>query len=332
VIVVGGEALVDLVPAPEGAFQPRLGGGPFNVAVALGRLGAPCALLAGVSTDAFGDAQLRRLEASTVDSSLVQRSGLPTALALASLGVGGAAEYTFYTAGTAALAVTDPGPLPAGVTAVALGSLGLVLPPGALAYEAVLRRESAAGRMIALDPNVRPALIDDRDAFVARFASWLPHVHLLKLSCDDVAWLAPAADPEAAAASWLGPRRTVDPDAGSHTAADPGAGGQRGKVDPGPRAVVLTRGGDGLTVLTRSGLRVSVPAVPVGVADTIGAGDTVQAALLARLHQLGALTRLDDLDAAAWLDVLGYAARAAAITCSRPGADPPWARELHNCG
>lgn len=296
VILVGGEALVDLVPGPGGTLLPRLGGGPFTVAVALGRLGAEVGLLARVSTDAFGAAQVRRLAEAGVHTGLVQRGGEPTALAVASVGADGSASYTFYLAGTAAAAFADPGPLPPAV--LSLGSLGLVIEPAAAAYEAVLRREAAAGRLVALDPNVRPALIEDAGAWRERFEGWLPGVGLLKLSTEDAAWLAPGTRPPDAVARWL--RR-------------------------GPRAVVLTAGSGGLTVYTRSGPSVHVPAAPVVVADTIGAGDTVQAALLARLQ---GVADLDALPEPAWREVLDFAARAAAVTCSRSGADPPWAHEL----
>jgi len=159
VIVVGGEALVDLVPAggsggaggalaPAGSagaggapvaagsggvggtLVPRLGGGPFNVAVALGRLGAPAAMRARLSTDAFGTAQLTHLAASGVDTSLVRRGPEPTALAMASVGADGSAGYTFYTVGTATVGFADPGLLPPSVVAVSIGSLGLLLEPG----------------------------------------------------------------------------------------------------------------------------------------------------------------------------------------------------------
>lgn len=301
-IVVGGEALVDLVPGVGGELLPRLGGGPFNIAIAAGRLGVPTAMLGRLSTDAFGVAQLAGLVEAGVHTALVSRGPEPTALALATLAADGSASYTFYTAGTATVAFTDPGPLPAEVRAVSLGSLGLLLEPGAAGYEAVLRRESAAGRLVALDPNVRPDLVADPVAYRARFRSWLPFVGLLKLSIEDARWLADGADPLRAAAGWLG--------AGSA---------------PGPRVVVLTDGAHGLTVLTVDG-PLSVGALPVAVVDTIGAGDTVQAALLARLHARQALDL--DLDPAGWLDVLRFAARSAAVTCSRPGADPPWVWEL----
>lgn len=289
-IVVAGESLIDLVPqrAGGGAGQdplppllPRLGGGPYNTVVALGRLGAPAAFCSRVSTDGFGAALLDGLRAARVDTSLVQRGSEPTTLALASVGSDGSAGYGFYAQGTADRLFELPPQLPPSVRALALGTCSLVLEPGASAYEALLRREADRGVFTLLDPNIRPPLIPDADAYRARLAGWLPHVSLLKLSEDDARWL--------------------------------------GGVPRGPAAVVVTRGADGLTVRTRAGAEVHVPAVPVDVVDTIGAGDTVNAALL---H------RLDALDAERWRDVLGFAARAAAVTCSRRGAEPPYEAEV----
>lgn len=308
VIVVGGEALVDLVPGESEvdsqlaggltSLVPRLGGGPYNVALAAGRLGAPASFLSRVSTDRFGKALRERLTDSGVDISLLQEGPEPTTLAVVALD-GGAASYSFYTEGTADRLVTDPGPLPEAVTTLCVGTLGMVLEPGATAYETVLRRESARGTLTALDPNIRAALIADPGAYRERFASWLPDVRLLKLSDDDAAWLADGADPDEAAKGWL---------------------------ESGVDAVVLTRGGDGIVVHTAAG-SVSVPSAPATLVDTIGAGDTVQGALLAWLHQrdVRALTELAPAD---WREALGFAAKAAAITVSRSGAEPPTAREM----
>ncbi|RZQ63306.1 carbohydrate kinase family protein [Amycolatopsis suaedae] len=304
-IVVGGEALVDLVPGEstvDGELRPllpRLGGGPYNVALAAGRLGAPSAFLSRVSTDRFGVALVDRLQASNVDTTLTQRGDEPTTLAVVALDEAGSAHYTFYTRGTADRLFTDPGPLPEGTTALSLGTLGMVLEPGASAYEAVLRREAAAGVLTALDPNIRAALIDDPAAYRERFKSWIPDVRLLKLSVEDAEWLAGGMDLDAAVSSWL---------------------------DSGVTAVVLTHGAEGLSVRT-AGLAVRVPSSRVEVVDTIGAGDTVQGALLAWFNHRG-VTDVAVLGEQDWAAALGYAAAAAAITVSRSGAEPPTEAEL----
>ncbi|MGU3292599.1 carbohydrate kinase family protein [Williamsia sp. M5A3_1d] len=303
-IVVCGESLVDLVAHTGGLapLRPALGGGPFNVAVALGRLGSAVSFCSRVSTDHFGDELVASLRAAGVDLSLLQRDPTaPTSLALASLGDDGAASYTFYVEGTADRQVADPGPLPGTVGALAFGTLSLVLEPGASVYEQMMHTHHAQGRLIMLDPNIRTPVIADADAYRRRFVSWLPSVDVVKVSDDDAEWLAA------------------------------GAAGSRPDdwLDAGVGAVVTTRGGAGLSVTT-SAFSVEVAAPGVRTADTIGAGDTVVGALL---HWLGAHGSLGadavrDLDRDDWQRALAFAARAAAITVSRPGADPPWAGEL----
>lgn len=307
-IVVGGEALVDLVPASStvdgelAPLSPRPGGGPYNVAIVAGRQAVPVRFLSRIGADGFGDHLVRRLHEATVDLSLVQRGPEPTTLAVAGIAADGSADYTFHVHGTADRLFADPGPLPADTTILSLGTLSLVLEPGASAYEAVLRREAARGVLTVLDPNVRPGLIADPTAYRARFASWLPRVGVLTLSEDDARWLGENDDPVAAATGWL---------------------------DAGPAAVVLTRGARGLCVLTARG-RHAVAPVPTRVADTIGAGDTVHGTLLAWLHLHGvdSVARVRELDESEWRDCLTRAARAAAITVSRVGAQPPYAAEL----
>ncbi|GGU60716.1 carbohydrate kinase family protein [Streptomyces daghestanicus] len=299
-IVVAGEALIDLVPQSRGALAaltPALGGGPYNTAVALGRLGSPVAFCSRVSYDAFGEALLERLRATGVDVAPVQRGSEPTTLAVATVGADGSAAYSFYVEGTADRLFRAPAELPDGTRAVSFGTCSLVLEPGASAYEELLRRSAARGLFTALDPNIRAGLIADPDAYRVRFKSWLPSVSLLKLSEED--------------AEWLG-------------------GTPREWLAAGPGAVVVTRGGDGLTVFTRDGGEYAVPGEPVEVVDTIGAGDTVNAALLHGLAARDALRpeALAALGPDGWADLLGLAARAAAVTCSRAGAEPPYAHEL----
>jgi fructokinase len=305
-IVVAGEALIDLVPhsaEPLAALSPRPGGGPYNTAIALGRLGTPTAFLSRISTDPYGEALIEGLRQAGVATDLVARGPEPTTLAAAAVGADGSAHYTFYVEGTADRLFTPPAALPRDVRAVSFGTCSLVLEPGATAYEAVMRRAHADGLLTALDPNIRTALIPDPAAYRDRFASWLPEVALLKLSAEDACWLGECDDPSEPAGKWLA---------------------------QGPRAVVVTDGPHGLTAYTRQAGTVRVPGVDVAVRDTIGAGDTANAALLhwLELHQALDAEALAALTADEWRAALGYAARAAAITCSRPGADPPYAREL----
>lgn len=303
-IVVAGEALIDLVPQGTGALaglKPALGGGPYNTAVALGRLGSPTAFCSRTSYDAFGEALLDGLRAAGVDVSTVQRGAEPTTLAVATIDTNGSAAYSFYVEGTADRLFSAPAGLPDGTSAVSFGTCSLVLEPGASAYEELMRSAAARGVFTALDPNIRAGLIPDPDAYRARFKSWLPSVALLKLSEED--------------AQWLG-------------------GTPREWLASGPAAVVVTHGGDGLTVFTRDGAEHSVPGERVTVVDTIGAGDTVNAALLHGLATRDALSpeALTTLGAEGWTELLRFAARAAAITCSRAGAEPPYAAELGELG
>ncbi|WP_328539388.1 carbohydrate kinase family protein [Streptomyces sp. NBC_00344] len=303
-ITVAGESLIDLVPQhalvpgePLPALLPRLGGGPYNTAIALGRMGSPVNFCSRVSTDHFGDALLDALRSAGVGLSLVQRGDEPTTLAVAALDAAGSAGYGFYAEGSADRLFELPDRLPPGARALSVGTCSLVLEPGASAYEALLRRESARGVFTLLDPNIRAGLIPDPDGYRKRFRGWLPDVTLLKLSDDDARWL--GGTPQ----EWLA---------------------------AGPEAVVITHGGDGLTVRTRSGGEYTVPGAPVDVVDTIGAGDTVNAGLLHSLAARDALSAraTSALSGGDWAEVLGFAARAAAVTCSRAGAQPPYAHEL----
>jgi len=298
-ILVCGEALVDLVPTGETTYDARLGGGPFNVAVSVGRLGSRVGFCSRISTDPFGERLRAALTASGVDVASVQRGPEPTTLAVAGIGPDGGARYTFYADGTADRLVTDPGPLPASVAAVSFGTLSLVFEPGASVYADLLRRSHTDGRLTVVDPNIRPDVFPD--SYRRRFAALVPSIDIVKASDDDVHWLGEGVDgstPE----QWL---------------------------ERGVAAVVTTHGADGASVRTRS-VHVRVPASRVPVADTIGAGDTVHGALLHWLAERGLLGRssVAALDGGQWRDALEFAGRAAAITVSRPGADPPWAAEL----
>jgi len=319
VIVVAGEALVDLAPAggvaPAGSgtpagggaptgdelsFRAHPGGSPFNVAIGLGRLGTPVAFLGTISHDPFGRRLREHLRDNRVDLSLVVPAGVPTALAFAHL-AGPEPEYSFYVEGTT---LREAGPesstLPGGAP-LHTGSLALVLEPGATRLEELLRSEHGR-RLISIDPNVRPGLIPDRGAYLTRLEGWLRTADLVKASVADLAWLHPEEPPVAVARRWLA---------------------------TGPALVLVTSGGGGATAFTRSA-QVTAPAPAVKVVDTIGAGDAFTAATLAWLWDEGVRERaaLASLDEPALAELLAFANQAAARTCARPGADPPWRREL----
>ncbi|MFY2786954.1 carbohydrate kinase family protein [Rhodococcus sp. MALMAid1271] len=306
-ILVCGEALVDLVPVHDGPLlSPKLGGGPFNVAVSIGRLGSPVAYLSRISRDPFGEQILARLRDAGVDISWVQRGDEPTTLAMTTLAEDGSAEYSFYADGTADRLVADPGDLPDSISVLSFGTLSLLYEPGASMYAGLLHRARAAGKLTMVDPNIRPAAIDSTsgditaDGFRDRFRSWLPSIDILKVSEDDSYWLG------------LGTQGTTVDD----------------WLAAGVTAVVMTRGGDGLSVFTAEG-ETSVPGVAVDVVDTIGAGDTVHGALLSFLQKETIITSnaVKAMSKQDWQRALAFAAKAASITVSRPGADPPWASE-----
>ena len=297
-IVCFGEALVDFKETGPLAFQGFVGGSPLNVSVAAARLGTPVALASQVSRDLFGEAILERLEANGVDRSLIVRDDAPSALAFVAE-AGGDVDFTFvgdlYTR-------YDPRPrpeLPDETRFLAFSSLSLVREPGASAILETLaaHRERCT---VVFDPNIRPALIPDRDAYEPLLETALNLSRLVKVSSQDLGWLYPGADPLAEAESWLG---------------------------RGPEAVIVTQGG-ARTVLLRSQGRLEVPIPQVEVADTVGAGDTFMGALLVRLTEIEQTTGLAALPDTVWQDALAFAAAAAALNCTRPGADPPTRTEL----
>ena len=308
-IVVCGEALVDVVQTSTGQvgagvlppLQPALGGGPFNVAITLGRLGSAVSLCSAVSTDTYGDAIVSALQSAGVGTTLLQRRDEPTSLALATIGPDGGARYSFYVEGTADRQVGDPGAFASTVAAVCFGTLSMVLEPGASVYESLLRRSHDEGRRVVVDPNIRPVAIAEPDAYRRRFASWMSAVDIVKLSDEDSGWLS------------SGPSATTPDD----------------WLAAGVSAIITTAGADGITVRTRRG-EVTAAAPPTTVVDTIGAGDSVVGGVLRYLDRIGALSSaaVAELDAERWRATAEFAGHVAAITVSRPGADPPWAREL----
>lgn len=305
--VVCGEALMDVFSAEETvsgmALDARVGGSPFNTAVGLARLGQPVAFFSAVSRGFLGERLMRALEAEGVGTSAVQRSDAPTTLSLIGLDANRVPSYSFYGEGCADRMLTSDalGSLPKGVRAIHLGSYATVVEPIASTLRALVEREHAR-TLIAYDPNIRlnvePDLARWRDTL-----SWmLTRTHLLKISEEDLQLLLPGMDSEAFAADAL---------------------------RQGVKLVVVTRGADGAVAWTPQ-VHAQVPTVQVEVLDTVGAGDTFQAALLTWLAEHGALSApaLQALSSADLERALGFAARAAAITCSRRGADMPRRSEL----
>lgn len=303
-ILACGEALIDMLPRKseggEDAFAPYAGGAVFNTAVALGRLGAPAGFFSGLSSDLFGDLLRKQLADSRVDASPAHISARPTTLAFVRL-VHGQATYAFYDENTAGRMLTAAD-LP-DITAEALffGGISLVGEPCGTAYEALMMRE-AAKTVTMIDPNIRPGFITDAAAYRARIERMTAAADIVKLSDEDLHWLMGDGDIATLA---------------------------RGLIERGTRLVCITEGAKGATAYTAT-QTVFVPATPVTVADTVGAGDTFNAGLLASLHRAGALTkdRIATLDRATIEAALGLGVTAAAITVSRAGANPPWDHEL----
>lgn len=307
IVAVAGEALVDLVPAPVGDYlEIAPGGSPANVAVGLARLGVPARMLARLADDPLG----RRMRAHLAGNGVALDHTVPaveqTSMALVTVDDDGVPSYDFRVDGTAdwqwtadELAHALDGP----VVAVHSGSLALTTEPGATQLRALLER-AAATATVSYDPNCRPLLMGEPAVVLAGVHALLGVADVVKVSSEDLQWL--GLTPEAALEDWLA---------------------------RGPAVVAVTLGGDGVLAGTADGGRTRRPGVPVTVVDTVGAGDTFSAALLAGLHARGLLgaahrDELRALDAATLDALLDHAARAAAITCSRRGADPPTAAEL----
>lgn len=294
-----GEALTDIVVRPDQDPIEYPGGSPLNVAVALARMGERSHLLTHIGDDPRGAAIRRHVESSGVVLTPGSISARPTSTALAQIGETGAAEYTFDL-------VWDPDPrdLPAPVHAVHTSSIAAVLEPGRRVVREVLEahRETAT---LSYDPNARPALMGDPKDVRPIVEDLIGLCHVVKSSDEDIAWLYGTDDVEDVAASWR---------------------------DLGPSVVAVTKGEQGAVGFGPSG-RLQIPPTVVTVADTVGAGDTYSAGILWALAQadlIGADRReqLAAIDDETLFTVLRRAAELAAVTVSRPGADPPWRDEV----
>ena len=299
-IWVCGEVLIDLIPVAPGSNDraPHVGGGPANTAKALARLGHDVHFIDGISTDAYGEMSRDELLADEVKLDLAKSSDLPTALAIVSLNENGGASYEFKLDDTATFDFSLdwlPDPSKYKPNVLHIGTLVTVIQPGAdVLYDWALQVAEFAP--IVFDPNIRPAVMGDRDLYEAAVEKWAAISSVIKVSDDDVAWLFPDQSLDDVAERW---------------------------VRDGAALVVITRGSEGLIGFTADGA-VEVPGVKILVADTVGAGDTVGAIVVEAMVEKGIMALTGDV----LQDVLHRAAKAAAITCSRPGANPPYKHEL----
>ncbi len=305
-----GEALIDLVGEPDGRYRAIPGGSPANVAVGLARLDAETHLLARLGSGSFGTKVREHLETNDVRLDHAVDSDDPTTLAVVSLDDDGRASYDFYADGTADWGWRDdelPSPLPTAATALVAGSIAAAREPGASAVEAMIRREHERGRVsVVLDPNLRPSLLGAHGDVRKRWEGLIGLADVVKVSDEDLDWLVPGVPVADVAADWSA---------------------------RGPALVVVTRGPDGALATASSGTSVEITAPAVEVADTVGAGDAFTAGLVDALRLAGLLggdrrALLDDVNADEMRKLLTRAALVAAVTCSRPGADPPTAGEL----
>lgn len=308
-VVVAGEALMDVFDAGETAtgqrLEARIGGSPYNVAVGLARLGGSVAFCGAISSRFLGERLMRSLREEGIDLRLVQRPDAPVSLCLVSLDARGVPRYEFIGehAADRALDASVLAHLPDTVQALHVGSYAMVVEPVASTQRALVERCRARGALVAYDPNVRPVVEPDLDRWRAVLDGMLPQCHLLKVSDEDLEALHPGVDPAALARGWL---------------------------ERGVRLVVVTRGTLGAIAYRAGHAPLQAAAAEVPVTDTVGAGDTFQAALLAGLAETGRLSPagLDALDDAALGGLLHFAATAAGVTCTRRGADLPRRAEL----
>ncbi|HUP54714.1 MAG TPA: PfkB family carbohydrate kinase [Methylomirabilota bacterium] len=300
-IVVAGEALIDLIAGRDGTVVGVPGGGPYNTARAIARLGQPVTFLGRISTDRFGRDLRAALAGDGVAPDGLVETDDPTTLAVVEVDGDGAAQYRFYVEGTSAPGLTeaDVARVRSGsATALHIGTLGLVLEPIGTTLERLVKR-SDASQLVMLDPNCRPSATTDPAAFRARIERIAARADVVKVSDDDVRFLAPDRDPDAAIEALLG---------------------------LGTRVVLRTRGDDDVEIRMASG-RATVPVPAVQVIDTVGAGDAFNGGFLAEWTSAGhGRDELGSMDLVR--DAVRTAVAVAALSCTRPGADPPTRAEL----
>lgn len=296
---VSGEALIDLLPGEDSdTLRAIVGGGPANTALALARLDIPVKFVSGLSHDRFGQQISEQFLANGVGLDLAIWSDLPTCLAIVSLDEQGGATYHFHIKGTATFDFNSallPNPALAPPSVLHVGTLATLVEPGASRLLEWATRV-AVHAPVVFDPNIRPSILSDRALYASSVERWIDIANVVKVSEDDLRFLFPDRDFITSARSWLAPSRPL---------------------------VVVTRGVDGIVGVTSDEI-VEVPGVRVTVVDTVGAGDTVGAVIVEALT----INNVMDLKGELLRTILRRAAKAAAITCSRQGCQPPSSDEL----
>ena len=294
-IVVAGEALVDLLVRADGSVRAVPGGGPYNTARALARLGSTVAFAGCLSEDSFGRMLRSELERDGVVLDFAVQTEVPTTLAVAEIEADGTAQYQFHLTGTSAsgLLPSHVARLPIATTVLHIGTLGLVMEPIGSTIEQLVRAVDDRILVFA-DPNCRPGAIADAPAYRDRLDRLMPRIDVLKVSVDDLRWLRPGLDPLRAVGTM---------------------------VARGPAVALVTDGGAPVRVVTRSTM-VELPVPSVTVVDTVGAGDAFGAGFVAAWTDAGnGRAELDDLDEV--VAAARYAITVGTVTATRHGADPP---------
>jgi fructokinase len=321
-IICCGEALIDMVRATVrglgDVFSPLPGGSPYNTAIAIGRLGVPIKFLGRLSTDFFGELLFKKLQKCHVGEELIHRSSQNSTLAFVEKDKVKGPQYVFYAEGTAdcSLQPSDlPPKLPADTKCIVFGSISMALEPISSAIESFILREGTrkstdqvdGAPVISFDPNIRPFLIKDKNAYIGKFEKWVAASTIVKMSVEDIAFIYPKLDPEKALQK---------------------------VIAMGPRLAICTLGPKGALALLRrndgSVTKVNAPAVDLQVVDTIGAGDTFHGAFLAWLELKEKMSRsaLVSLSESELYTALFFANKAASIVCTRAGAEPPSRKEV----
>ena len=296
-IWVCGEVLIDLIPRGEKKIA-IVGGGPANTAKALALLGFDSYFIDGISSDAYGEKAKAELLYAGVNLKYAHFTDKPTCTADVSLDAAGVASYVFAIEGSATFDFAHdwlPDPLEIKPAVLQIGTLATIVEPAATILLEWARKVATVAPIV-FDPNVRSSVVSDRTKYQAAVARWTAISAVIKVSEDDLAWLYPDREQTDIAAQWL---------------------------NEGAQLVIITKGSYGLIGITKEG-SVTVPGVKVEVADTVGAGDTVGAIVVEAIVERS----LAALRGEVLREVLTRAAKAASITCSRAGANPPSSAEI----